>query len=303
MDIRQLRYFLAVAETLNFRRAAERLNISQPPLSMQIKQLEDELGVRLFERSRTGTFLTNSGRVLTDHARSILRAVELAERDTRLAGDSKIGKLRIGWTSSGDFTALLPNAIQSFRNTHHSVSIDLCEIDSYSQLDSITRGILDLGIARRPEKVVPAELAVSEIWRERLVVAVGPEWPFARQKSLSVDELRGCEIVTYLSGSGVGVNHTLRDLCRKQGFSPKIVQECGSTPMILGLVASGAGIGVIPAMMQKHGFDDIRFLPIDDPEASCAVCTIRRAADSNPILMDMIATINDVAQTLARRLP
>lgn len=283
MELRHLRYFLAVAETLNFRRAAEKLNISQPPLSTQIRQLEDELGVQLFERSNDGTFLTRPGRVFLDRVEAIMAGVESAIRDVRHAAGAKIGSLRVGWTASGDFITFLPQAIHQFRVEYPGVSITLNEMVSFRQIDAVANGEIDIGIARKPEKTLNEDLEVNEFWRDRLVVAVRSDNPLARRSSLSVEDLQGERIVAYTSDSGIGINHVLHEMCRRRGFSPQIVQECGST-FILGLVVAGVGVAVVPATLQTMQIQGLSLIPIHAPDAVCPLCTIHRRSNADPLL-------------------
>ena len=148
MELRHLRYFVAVAEELNFTRAAARLHIGQPPLSMQIRALEDEIGVRLFERTQRRVTLTVAGERLLLHARTILSAVDDAVTDAQRAGRGEVGELRIGFTSSLPFTDLLPDALQAYRRCYPAVRLQLREMFTPRQFEAIARGELDVGFVR-----------------------------------------------------------------------------------------------------------------------------------------------------------
>jgi DNA-binding transcriptional LysR family regulator len=280
MELRHIRYFLAVAETLNFRRAAEQLGISQPPLSTQIRQLEDELGVRLFERSSDGTFLTGPGHVFYDHALTILDGVDSALRDVRQAAGAKIGKLRVGWTSAGDFTSFLPQAVHQFRIEYPGVSITLNEMVSFKQLIAVSEGKLDVGIARRPERNLDDTLEVTEIWSDRLVLAMRPEHPLAEREDVSIEDFKNEKIVACTSDSGIGINHVLRQMFSERGLTPNVVQECNST-FVLGLVVAGLGVAVVPSTLR---IPELRFIPISAPDALCPLCTISRRNNRDPLV-------------------
>lgn len=281
LELRHIRYFLAVAETLNFRRAAERLHISQPPLSTQIRMLEDEIGVQLFDRSPGGTFLTPAGVVFQSHCYRILADVDTAVDDARQAAGAKIGNLRVGWTASADFISFLPQAISLFRADHPKVSITLTEMSSFQQIDAVGEGHLDIGIARKPEKPLSDVFELNEIWRDKLVLAVGKESALAKRKSVRIEELKDETFVSYLSDSGIGINYVLKEICRRRGFEPRIGQEASATSMVLGLVAAGIGIGLVPWMQQLEQLRGVTFVPLDAEDAVCSVYAISRRANPN----------------------
>jgi DNA-binding transcriptional LysR family regulator len=288
LELRHIRYFLAVAETLNFRRAAERLHISQPPLSTQIRLLEEELGVQLFDRSAQGTFLTPAGVVFQQRSYQILASVDAAVDDARQAADAKIGNLRVGWTASADFISFLPQAISQFRTGHPRVSITLTEMSSFPQIDAVGEGHLDIGIARKPEKPLSEIFELDEIWRDRLVLAVGRDSRIATLQSVRIEDLRDETFVAYLSDSGIGINYVLKDMCRRRGFEPRIEQEASATSMILGLVAAGVGIGLVPSMLEVERIRGVTFVPIDAEDAVCSIYAISRRANPNPFVRSFL---------------
>lgn len=297
MELRHLRYFIALAETLNFRRAAARLNISQPPLTIQIRQLEDELGVRLFDRSNSGTFLTQPGRLFLDHARQILQGVETAKKEARLAAGARIGTLRVGWTTSGDFISFMPQALGAYRNSHPGVKVTLFEMITHRQIEAVAAGDLDVGVMRSPERTLDPGLSVSTVWTDQLVVAVRSDDPLAGRESVAIAELRDQAFVSSGSDHGMGPNYMLRKLCLDNGFEARIVQQCSSITIILGLVSAGVGIALVPTLRDTVQMRDLRFIPLSDPDAVCPLCTVHRTAAGDPLLQDFIDTIAACART------
>lgn len=295
MELRHLRYFMAVADAKNFRRAAERLNISQPPLSIQIRQLEEEVGVKLFERSNDGTFLTGPGRVFLEHVQDIMARVEKAQSDARLAAGARIGTLRVGWTSSGDFISFMPQAIHRFRQENPGVKVKLTEMISYDQIAAVANGDLDVGIMRRPEKEPDDTLTLEEVWRDRLVLAVRSEDPLAKRRSVTIEELADQTFVSYSSDSGVGLNYVLHSLCRGCGFVPRVAQEGSSTSIALGLVSAGTGIALVPSMLRMLQIRGLSFVPIDSEDATCAMCTLHRSASTDPLLFSFLDSVRAFA--------
>ena len=291
MELRHLRYFLTVAETGNFRRAAERLNISQPPLSTQIRQLEEEIGVQLFERASNGTFLTGPGRIFLDHVHTIMAQVETAKTDARLAAGMKIGNLRVGWTTSGDFISFMPQAIHRFREAHPHVSIQLTEMISYRQIEAVTSGALDIGIMRQPERELDDRLTLHEIWRDRLVLVVHSEDKLAQRRSVAIADLRDETFVAHSRDSGMGINYVLHAMCRNAGFVPRIAQEGGSNSIILGLVAAGIGIGLVPSTLRMLELHGLSFVPIEGDDATCSLCAVHRSANRDPLLHAFLASV------------
>src|SRR5580692_1189728 len=172
MEIRRLRYFLAVAEEMSFTRAAERLHIAQPPLSIQIRALEQEIGARLFDRDQRHVFLTQAGKHLLDRAKGILASVESAKAEVRCAALGEVGSLHLGYASSAMFTSSLTSAIKQFQTGFPHVLLTLHEMTSLDQLNGLHYRTLDAGIIRKSDVAVPAGIAVEEWYRAPLVAAM-----------------------------------------------------------------------------------------------------------------------------------
>ncbi|QTH20127.1 LysR family transcriptional regulator [Rhizorhabdus wittichii] len=267
MELRHLRYFVAVAEELNFRRAAERLNISQPPLSMQIAQLEQELGARLFDRSSQRVNLTMAGRIFLGHARDILAHVKDAARDVRLVADGEVGEIRIGYTQSSEFLHVLPAAINEFRKRYPKTSFTLEQMRSAEQLAAIAEQRIDIGIFRLPEGDHGGDVELIPFYEDPPVLAVREGSPLAARRDIAMRDLEAEMFISTPTSAASGLRDVLMKLCRNAGYLPRIVQEAREVPTILGLAAAGIGIAVVPSLARRMGVDHLAFLPIRDPQA------------------------------------
>lgn len=290
MELRHLRYFVAVAEELNFTRAAERLYIAQPPLSTQIRALEQELEVQLFERDKRRVFLTQAGRHFLDRAREILAAVEAAQGETRSAASGSIGRLAMGYTASSMLSVRLPSAIRAFRQAHPQVILTLHEMTSVDQLDAVNARTLDLGILRRPNVVIPMGVVVEEWYQAPLVAAMPAGHPLAR-RALRIKDLRDQPLILYPRHSGIGLYWRVQELCAEAGFRPNMVQEARDAATIVGLVAAGVGIALVPsdtACIQLQGVVYQRLL---DKGATSALFIAWHAENDSAYVQRMIETL------------
>jgi DNA-binding transcriptional LysR family regulator len=280
MDVRRLRYFAAVADTLHFTRAAERLHIAQPPLSAQIRALEEELGTPLFVRDRRrGVALTQAGRVLQVHAHAILQSVDDAGHAARRAGAGATGRLALAYTASAMFTERLPAAIRRFRVAHPGIDLALHEMPSVEQLDALDAHRLDVGILRRPEVPTPAGVAIEPWYRAPLIAAVPQEHPLARRRSLAIADLRDEPLVTYPRDAGIGLYWPILHLCARAGFRPRIAREALEPSVMMGLVSAGIGIAIVPADTRCIGLGGVVYQPIRDPGAESTLHLAHRSGD------------------------
>jgi len=284
IELRHIRYFVAVAEELHFGKAANRLGISQPPLSQQILALEREIGARLFERSNRRVELTEAGRLFLKEAADILskvdNAVTLAERVHR----GQIGEVRIGFFGSAPFVDEFQQLVFDFRREHPSVNLVLQEMPTYQQIDAILDGHLDLGFVR-PLQPKPASIQSVEISRERLMAVMRSDHPLASgPPEISVSDLANEPLVLYARSIGSGLYQKVADLCRDAGFSPNVAQEANATPTMMGLVAAGIGISILPASLERLSFDGLSFRPLQDPKAQTAVWLAKRWDDRSTLV-------------------
>lgn len=278
MELRHLRYFVAVAEELHFRRAAERLHISQPPLSLQIADLERELGAKLFERSSQRVSLTDAGRLFLDSSRQIFSTLEKARRDVQLAGEGLAGELRIGFTQSSEFLDLLPEAISRHRRINPAISFSLRQMRTADQIAAVAARELDLGITRKPAGTQPRDVELIRLRDDPLVLAVHEDHPLAKVQSASVRDLRSLPLIVQPADSASGLREIVLSLCRRARLAPAVVQEAREVLTILGLVAAQVGVAIVPSSSKRISIGSLRFVPLTDPEAKTPLfmCVGRR---------------------------
>ncbi|MBP7468721.1 MAG: LysR family transcriptional regulator, partial [Thauera sp.] len=250
MELRHLRYFVAVAEELNFTRAAARLHIGQPPLSMQIRDLEGEMGVRLFERTQRRVALTPAGQCLLEHAYRILGGVREAVEAAQRAARGELGELRVGFTSSLPFTDLLPDALHAYRRRFPAVRLQLSEMFTPEQFGALARGELDVGFVRLQGGRAPDGIALREIARNPLRLVVNASHRLAGAAAVSFAELRDEDFIGFPADVGTDLPAVLRGLCRQAGFEPRIVQTAREATTQIGLVGAGLGVAVLPAPLE-----------------------------------------------------
>jgi DNA-binding transcriptional LysR family regulator len=293
MELRHLRYFVAVAEELHFTRAAERLHIGQPPLSQQIQALEAELGAQLFERSKRWVRLTQAGRLFLDDARRILALAEQAAVTARRAERGEAGELRIGFTFSTPFTPLFATVINRYRQRFPLVSLTLHEMATLPQIEAIGQRTLDLGFVRPPEVAIPDSVSLSLLRQDPLVLVLPNDHPLAGQASIAIRELEGQPFVMYPKNVGTGIHPQIFRLCRAAGFVPHIAQEAREASTLIGLVAAGCGVSVLPASFDRIRMDGVCYRPIADPAATTSLLLARRQGPSTPLIDAFVALANE----------
>ena len=298
MELRHLRYFTAVAETLHFGRAAEALNMAQPPLSQQIQNLEAELGVKLFERSRRHVALTEAGETFLKRSRIILDSAEAAAVEAQAIGRGEMGRLMLGFMSAAMLDQF-PALLSRFRHALPEARVELVQAPSDEQLASVAKGHLDVGfadLAEAPEgmEAEGVRVRVETVWREELLAALPPTHRLANRPRLDLRDLAGEPFVTLPRKPATGFYDQVIGLCHGAGFSPQIRQEASQLPAALALVASGYGVGLMPACVVQPWRDLIAFAPVSAPgvkgNPSIAVTMISRAEDPSPIVAEFRRT-------------
>lgn len=270
MDLRHLRYFLCVAEELHFGRAAIRLGISQPPLSQQIRALELELGVQLFDRTSRRVRLTVAGKAFEPEARQTLLQADHAAGTARRAQRGEIGHLALSFTPSGPFVPRIAGALYRFRQRYPQVEMTLCEMGRDEQIEGVRDRRLDIGIVRdfgKPD--LPAGMVAHCLLTEDMVLALRADHPLALQEAdPSIADLADEPMVLYSSANGAGFNEPFFALCEAVGFVPRIAQEARSLATLLGLVAAGFGPTIIARSMARLNVDTLVNRSFDSPVTS-----------------------------------
>lgn len=301
MELRHLRYFIAVAEELHFGRAAERLGISQPPLSQQIQALEEEIGARLFERTNRRVELTDVGRLFLDESRQVLAQVDKAVLLARRAHLGELGELKIGFTSSAPFTSTIPSSIHAFRKAYPDVHLDLQEMSSRQVLKALLEESLQVGVIR--PLALPDAVHWVELFREPLVAVLRADHPLAAgsEDGLAIAALAEEPFVFFPRSYGTGLYDQVIALTRQAGFSPRIAQEASEAMTIIGLVSAGLGVSILPASFRRTRVDGVVYRTLSDPEATTAVWLVRRQNEGSPLALSFIDLVTREAASLRRR--
>jgi len=292
MDLRHLRYFIAVAEEQNIGRAAARLHISQPPLTRQIQQLEEELGVQLFTRTPRGMELTPAGELLLEEARNIRAVVEQATERTQRAGQGKLGRLDIAIFGSGILN-IIPKLLTAFRTAYPEVKTVLHNMDKNEQIEALRQRRISVGFNRMltPLPDIASELVAVE----RLLLAVSTSHPLAQQAVVPFQSLAEHPLVLFPSGSRPSFMDKVIGLCQQAGFVPEVSQEVGDTVTAIALVASGFGVSLVSESTSALALPGVAYRPISGlPEnAGIDLSCIYRADDNSPILAAFLQVVRD----------
>ena len=250
MELRQIRSFLSIAETLHFGRTAELIHISQPALSLQIRALEEEIGFRLFERNRRKTTLTAAGFAFRDDAAAALSQLEQAVRRARLAANGKLGILRIGFVSTAG-NEIVADIVRQFRELNPEVEFSLRNILTTDQVLMLEAGSLDIGFLRLPIGGHSA-LDVVTVHREPFVLVVPASHQLAKRKRVRLRELTGEDFVMYERTWAPGFHDLMFGILRDAGIVPNVTQTAGEVPTLISLVHSRMGITIAPLSVVKH---------------------------------------------------
>lgn len=265
IELRYLRYFIAVAEELHFGRAAQRLHISQPPLSQQIMQLEAETGAQLFNRTNRSVQLTPAGAQFLQDARAILLQVEQATQRAARLHRGEEGELRIGFTSSAAFIGVMSDALYVFRQRWPNVHVQMQEINTRQQLAPLHEGKLDLGVMRNTP--LPADLHHQLLLREPLCAVVHKAHPLATAGRITLQALAREPFVFFDPQVGTALYSEILDLLQRYQIRPYITQEVGEAMTILGLVATGLGVSILPASFSHARLANVVWLTLEEPDA------------------------------------
>ena len=286
MEFRHLHYFLAVAEELHFGRAAKRLNISQPPLSFQIRQLEEEIGVRLFNRTKRRVELTAAGAVFLTEARRILDLSADAVRRTVRADRGQIGQLTVGFIGSANYS-VLPQVIREFRKRFPAVELSLTEMNTSQQIEALHNGRIQAGFMRPPRGVTEAGVSIEPVFREPLLAAMPGNHPLRRESVLPLRRLANEPFIMIPRQRGPGFFDHIITLCQREGFSPHIVLEASQFHTIIGLVAAGIGISILPASMARSRIRGVVFRSISE-EAETVLHMAWAKDNRSPVLQNFL---------------
>jgi DNA-binding transcriptional LysR family regulator len=262
MELRQIRSFLSIAETLHFGRTAEMIHLSQPALSLQIRALEDEIGARLFERNRRKTALTAAGIAFREEATGALLRLDQAVHNAKLAANGTLGILRIGFISTAG-NEIVPTIIRQFRELNAEVEFSLRNILTIDQIQMLGEGSLDIGFFRLPIGEHPA-LEVVTVHREPFMLVVPSDHKLAKRKKVRLREASGQDFVMYERTYAPGFHDLIFGMLRDAGLIPNVRQTAGEMPMLISLVDSGMGVAILPASAVKRSVASVVACEIAD---------------------------------------
>ena len=289
LELRHLKYFVTVADELHFGRAAERLGISQPPLSQQIHALETRLGAKLFERKGRGIVLSGAGSALLPRARAILTQTERAAESVARSQRGELGELHLGLMSSGPFTVVVPRVLARFRERLPDVRLLIHEMATVQQIESLEQGLIDVGVIR-PKAM--------ELFKDSLTVVMHASNPLAaKQGPVDIAELANEDFIFYQRHLGIRLYDEVIALCTRAGFSPRILYEVRELPTIIGLISGGFGVAVLPGSVQRMMVENVVYRPVKNMQAATAVWAIYRDDANDP----MVHAFLDIAQCLASK--
>jgi len=293
VDTRTLLCFVTVAEELHFRRAADRLHLTQSALSQRICGLEREVGARLLERDRRHVALSEAGRVFLDHARSVLSQTAQAKAEVLRAARGEAGRLRLGFTVIA-FYGVLPRAVRLLRERCPEVAVELREMPSPQQEVAVATGEVDLGILHPP--LHTRAITVQALPAEELLLALPSSHRLARRGAVSVGDLDGEPFLIAPRAWGPHLYDGIIALFRGAGFSPRIVQEAAPMPTLVGLVAAGVGTGFVSASVARVARSGVVYRRVRPAPPSFPVAAAWRGPRPAPVarrFLDIVAELTD----------
>jgi len=297
MELRHLRYFVAVAEELHFSRAARRLNLAQPPLSQQILALEGELGVKLFVRTSRRVDLTMEGTLFLDHARRVLAQAKEAVETVKSAGRGERGKLAIGYVTSAVYM-LVPAILKEFHRERPAVELRCFEMNASRQIQALKQREIDVGVLRT--SIIDPTLVLVKLLREPLVLALPSDHPLAKHPRLRLRAFAQESFVVVPQVHSPAFFNAVVESCRRSGFAPHITQEATEGHTILALVAAGLGVALVPATLKAWTRPGVVFRDIPGQTAEVDLLLASRRDDQSVLVSRFIEIARSVvAHSLA----
>jgi DNA-binding transcriptional LysR family regulator len=292
IELRHLRYFIAVAEELNFTRAAERVGIGQPPLSQQIRALEERLGAKLFRRLPHGVELTEAGKALIPEARDLLARAENVKPVVQRAAEGGSGRVRIGFTSSASFHPIVADSIREFRRRWPSANIALKEANTSDLLDELGNGDIDAAFIR-PGGTNPVGFSVLRLAGEPSVFALPTTHRLAGAASLPLDAVAAEDILLAPRAAGPELFDSIVSVCRQVGFEPSIVYQAPQITSIVNFVAAGLGVAIVAVSMTQIRVPGVVFVPIEGVKPIVPLALATRPRDANATTKNYVIIVKE----------
>ncbi|MGI5404983.1 LysR family transcriptional regulator [Streptomyces sp. CA-135486] len=289
LPLPQLHAFVVLAEELHFGHAATRLGIAQPPLSQQIRRLEDKVGYALFSREPGRVTLTPAGRELLPAARHALTSLADGLVAAREVGSGRVGRLRIGFAASLALT-VLPGLLRTFRERFPAVHLDIHEMTTTPQLAALHDRTIDIGLLREPP-ADDAELGFETVLTEPFVAVLPSVHPLAAQRTVRVEQLADSPFVLLPRAVGPQLHDQITSLCTAAGFTPQVAQHAVEWPTVCALVETGLGVSLAPASTRRIRLKGVAFRRIEPKTARTRVAVAWRKNDPNPLVARLLATL------------
>ncbi|WP_151995749.1 LysR family transcriptional regulator [Buttiauxella massiliensis] len=297
MELRHIRYFLAVADAKSFTYAAEVLGIGQPPLSIQIRDLENEIGTKLFHRIARGVELTTAGTAFYDAVKVLPGLVEEAKSSALLASRGELGVLKVGFTSSSAFNCVVTRGIKKFRRDYKNVSLQLDEAHTDNLIKAVENGTIDVAFVRT-DHLYSELLELHLILREPLAIVLPEQHSYIAQSHITLNQLANEEMILCPRDYSVHLHDTIISLFEKAGCVPTVKQTPLELSSIINLVSAGIGVSIVPSSMKtmSHSSSGVAFYDISEEGAYIPLSIVSRVHERSPIVKRFI---NNVTATQA----
>jgi DNA-binding transcriptional LysR family regulator len=292
MELRHLRYFLAVAEEGNFTRAAAKLGIGQPPLSQQIRDLENEIGVALFHRVPHGAELTAAGTAFLDEAKASLAAAEKAKLAAQGAARGETGRLALGFTASSAFNPVVSGTIRKFRARWPDVRLTLTEMNSHLLMEKLVRGEVDAAFIR-PGLENPKDVRMKRLADEPMLIALPSHHPLAVHPKLPISALANEAFVLFPRIVGLSLYDDVVEACRNAGFEMIVAQEAPQMPSVVNLVAADLGVSIVPAAIAQIKLAGVTYRPIEGEPLLARLGLVSMKNNRSPLIDNLTSLLPD----------
>jgi DNA-binding transcriptional LysR family regulator len=291
MELRHIRYFLAVAEEQNFTRAAKKVGIGQPPLSQQIRGLENELGAPLFHRLSHGAELTSAGKAFLPEARAMLLQAERAKKMALLGARGQVGHLRVGFTGSAIFLPIVSEIVRTFHNTHPEVELSFTENDTTHLLTLLAEDTLDLSFIR-PGRQNPEQVEIYRFRDESAMAVLPSGHELAKKRAIRLSALSNDPFVIFPRIAGASLFDEVIDACRRSGFDPIIAHEAPQISSTPNLVSAGLGVSIVPASIAAQiQFKGVVYLPILGESPSFGLALANRLNEKSTLVRNFLRVV------------
>ncbi|TYA74708.1 LysR family transcriptional regulator [Seonamhaeicola marinus] len=291
LELRHLKYFLAVAEELHFRRAAERLYISQPGLSRQIKQMEDDLGVTLFERHNRKVLLTKAGEYLKKELTITLKNLEHTLQHTKLLHDGKMGDLKFGYVGSA-MQDIIPNLLLAFETDFPNVVFSLKELDNETQIHDLLSFDLDLGFVRLER--VPKGLEIQPILKENFCLVLPKSFEVSSKSLKNLESFKNESFILFDPKYSASYYEKVMQIFDDSGFSPIVSHNTIHAGSIYKLVENGFGISIVPKSLAANNNENLKFIELDKIKQKTTLSVVWNKNNRNPMLLNLLEAIKNL---------